>query len=276
MTQADFPYDKMPASTFSLQGRRALVTGGAGHLGTAISKGLAGAGAHVLLVGRNMDKLQAVVDQITDAGGTASCQALDLMDDDALAAFTAQMCADGHPLDILVNNAYGGPTNTLAASTADQWRKSYDIAVVASAELVRGLVPAMRLAVETNGDASVINIASMYGHVSPDPTIYGTSGQNSPPFYGAAKGALLQYNRYAAVHLAGDRIRVNAISPGPVPPLNFREQKPDFYKELVSKVPLRRIGVADDMIGPIVFLASPASQFVTGTNLCVDGGWTAW
>jgi NAD(P)-dependent dehydrogenase (short-subunit alcohol dehydrogenase family) len=130
--------------------------------------------------------------------------------------------------------------------------------------------------VALRGDASVVNIASMYGHVSPDPAIYGDSGQNSPPYYSAAKAALIHYTRYAAVHLAPDRVRVNAISPGPFPPMRFRDEKPDFYAQLVKKVPMGRIGMAEDMVGPLVFLASPHAQYVTGTNLCVDGGWTAW
>ena len=276
MTLSDFPYDQLVAPTFSLSGRRALITGAAGHLGRAMAKGLAQAGAHVLMVGRNLDTLGAVLEDIKSAGGQGECHQLDLRDDAALAGFTRDLSDGDAPLDILVNNAYGGPTNTLAASTPDEFRKSYDIGMVAAAELVRGLTPALKRGVSVNGDASVVNIASMYGHSSPDPAIYGTSGQNSPPFYGAVKGALLQYTRYAAVHLAADRIRVNAISPGPVPPLTFREQKPDFYQELRAKVPMGRIGVSDDMIGPLVFLSSPASQFVTGTNLCVDGGWTVW
>lgn len=276
MSSSDFPYNSLAPHSFDLTGRTALVTGGAGHLGTALSEGLAAAGAHVHLIGRNKDKLEATAAAITARNQSSEYTVLDLTDIEALEGFTGACAAEGKSVDILVNNAYAGPTGTLQSSTAADYADSFHIAVTVAAELVRGLEPCMQAAVAARGDASVINIASMYGHVSPDPAIYGDSGQNSPPHYGAAKGALLQYTRYAAVHLAAHRIRVNAISPGPFPPLRFREEKPDFYKHLTGKVPMKRIGTPQDMIGPLVFLASGHSQFVTGTNICVDGGWTTW
>lgn len=276
MTTPDFPYDTLAPHSFDLTGRRAIVTGGAGHLGTALSNGLAAAGAHVHLIGRNEAKLDATASAITARGQSADFTVLDLTDIAAVQTFTATCATRGDTLDVLVNNAYAGPTGTLQTTEPEDYARSFHIAVTVAAELVRGLEPCLRAAVAARGDASVINIASMYGHVSPDPEIYGASGQNSPPHYGTAKGALLQYTRYAAVHLAPHRIRVNAISPGPFPPLRFRAEKPDFYAHLVSKVPLRRIGTPQDMIGPLVFLASGHAQYVTGTNICVDGGWTAW
>lgn len=272
----DFPYDSLPARSFSLEGRTALVTGGAGHLGSAVSKGLAAAGAHVCLLGRNEAKLSELAEIISDNGGSARYETVDLADIDELNQFAVTYAERHGALDILVNNAYSGPTNTLEASTPEQYAASFHMAVTVAAELVRGLLPALRHAVQQRGDASVVNIASMYGHVSPDPAIYGDSGQNSPPYYSAAKGGLIQYTRYAAVHLAPERIRVNSISPGPFPPMRFREEKPDFYTQLVRKVPMRRIGTAEDLIGPVVFLGSPHSQYVTGVNLPVDGGWTSW
>jgi NAD(P)-dependent dehydrogenase (short-subunit alcohol dehydrogenase family) len=276
MTSQGFEYNRLAPHGFSLKGRTALITGGAGHLGTALSDGLSNAGAHVHLIGRNKQNLDTQVNRIKERGCSAEYTVLDLSNMEALQAFTTVSVASSLEVDILVNNAYGGPTGTLQAATPEQYINAYNIAVVAAAELVRGLTPCFEAAVKARGDASVINIASMYGHISPDPKIYGGSGQNSPPYYGAAKGGLLQYTRYAAVHLAPQRIRVNAISPGPFPPLKFREEKPEFYEELVRKVPMNRIGIPNDMIGPLVFLASPSSQFVTGTNLRVDGGWTAW
>jgi NAD(P)-dependent dehydrogenase (short-subunit alcohol dehydrogenase family) len=99
---------------------------------------------------------------------------------------------------------------------------------------------------------------------------------NNPPHYGAAKAALLQYTRYAAVHLAPQGIRVNAISPGPFPPEAVQQRDPTFAAALTQKVPMGRLGKPEDMGGAVVFLASSASRFVTGANLPVDGGWTAW
>lgn len=116
----------------------------------------------------------------------------------------------------------------------------------------------------------------MYGSVSPDPSIYGTSGLNNPPYYGAAKAGLIQLTRYAACHLAADRIRVNCISPGPFPSPQALERDPGFHGRLNAKNPMRRTGEPAELAGPLLFLASDASSYVTGTNLAVDGGWTAW
>jgi NAD(P)-dependent dehydrogenase (short-subunit alcohol dehydrogenase family) len=116
----------------------------------------------------------------------------------------------------------------------------------------------------------------MYGHVSPDPRLYGESGLNSAPWYGAAKGGLIQLTRYLACHLAPERIRVNAISPGPFPRTEISAGKSDFIQRLEQKVPMGRIGMPEEIAGPLLFLASDASSYVTGINLPVDGGWTAW
>jgi NAD(P)-dependent dehydrogenase (short-subunit alcohol dehydrogenase family) len=99
---------------------------------------------------------------------------------------------------------------------------------------------------------------------------------NNPPHYGAAKAALLQYTRYAAVHLAAEGIRVNAISPGAFPPEATQQRDPVFADALTRKVPMGRLGKPEDLAGAVVFLASSAARFVTGANLPVDGGWTAW
>jgi NAD(P)-dependent dehydrogenase (short-subunit alcohol dehydrogenase family) len=99
---------------------------------------------------------------------------------------------------------------------------------------------------------------------------------NNPPHYGAAKAALLQYTRYAAVHLAPQGIRVNAISPGAFPPEVVQQRDPAFAAALTQKVPMGRLGTPEDLGGAVVFLASSAARFVTGANLPVDGGWTAW
>ena len=122
----------------------------------------------------------------------------------------------------------------------------------------------------------MVNIASMYGSVSPDPAIYGDSGANNPPSYGAAKAGLIQFTRYAACHFAAERIRVNCISPGPFPAQRYFDQDPEFRRRLENKIPMRRTGDPQEIRGPLLFLASDASSYVTGINLPVDGGWTAW
>ena len=126
------------------------------------------------------------------------------------------------------------------------------------------------------GAGSIVNVASMYGIVSPQPAAYaGSPDFHNPPAYGAAKAGVIQYTRYAAVHLAPDGVRVNAISPGPFPSPSVQED-PAFIAGLAARVPLGRIGRPEDLVGPLVFLLSDASRYVTGHNLVVDGGWTIW
>ena len=115
----------------------------------------------------------------------------------------------------------------------------------------------------------------MYGKVSPDPSIYEDSLLNSLPNYGAGKAAVIQYTRFLACHLAKKRIRVNSVSPGPFPQEEV-QQNIEFINRLKKKIPMGRIGLPHELKGVIVFLASNASSFITGENILVDGGWTAW
>ncbi len=263
-------------SLFSLKDKTIVLTGAAGRLGTAMAWGLVSAGANLWLAGRNESKLRQLQDALAAAGGSASVAVVDLRDTLSVQAFSQLLADKTSKVHALINNAYSGETGTLETVDASHYADAYNVTVVAAAELVRQLLPLFKRAAEEDGDAAILNICSMYGMVSPDPSIYGHSGMNSPPHYGAAKSALIQYTRYAACHLAPFGIRVNAISPGPFPPEDFRTTKPEFYQQLVNKVPLKRIGKPDELVGSAIFLCSPASTYVTGVNLPVDGGWTAW
>lgn len=261
---------------FRLDGRVAVVTGAAGHLGRAIATGLAEAGARTILVGRTEAKLAAFAAELKGRGLAAETAACDVTDAAQIAALVARIGEASGCLDVLVNNAHAGRAGVMADSHKADYLGAMEIAVAAAAEFVNIAHGLLRQAAARNGDAAVINISSMYGMVSPDPRVYGTSKMNNPPHYGAAKAALLQYTRYAACHLAPDGIRVNAISPGPFPPEAVCERDPAFCGKLIDKVPMGRLGKPDDLKGAAVFLASPASRFVTGANLPVDGGWTSW
>lgn len=123
---------------------------------------------------------------------------------------------------------------------------------------------------------SIVNITSMYGMVSPDFRVYRTSPkQQNPPAYGAVKAGIIQFSRYAATHLSQYGIRVNSLSPGPFPSPDNQDDE-EFVSELVSRTPLGRLGLPTDFSAAVRFLLSESSSFVTGTNLIVDGGWTAW
>lgn len=261
---------------FRLDGRVALITGAAGHLGRAMAAALAEAGAHVVLNGRRPELLLELADCLRDRGLAASVVAFDVTD--AKAIETGIRCIGDRfrRLDVLVNNAYSGPTGDIEQSGAQEFAQAYDIAVIASFRLMIEARYLMLQAVKDSGHASVINVASMYATVSPDPTIYGGSGMNNPPYYGAAKAGLLQLTRYMACHWAGSGIRVNAISPGPFPQKTVLRQHPDFQRALIQRTPMGRVGDPAELKGAVLYLASDASTYVTGVNLPVDGGWTAW
>ncbi|MGJ8652861.1 MAG: SDR family NAD(P)-dependent oxidoreductase [Opitutaceae bacterium] len=250
-----------------------LITGAGGYLGSAMAKGFAAAGGFVYLNGRNRETLAALHNEITATGGQCSVLPFDVSDSEASKEALREIETAHGRLDVLVNNAYHGNGGTLESSSNSDFTESYRIGVTAAADLIRSALPLLRSA---SPGASVINVASMYGLVSPDPRVYDNSESTNPPFYGAAKAALIQLTRYLACELAKDRIRVNALCPGPFPAPSVGEANPDFIKRLTERVPLGRTGRADEIAGPAVFLASDAASYVTGATLCVDGGWTAW
>jgi len=237
---------------------------------------VAAAGAHVVLNGRHRNTLEEVATEVTALGQQASVACFDITQQNLVATHVAEIAATFNRLDVLVNNASAGRPGTLETASAADFEESYRVNVVAAFGLLQASLPLLKAAGRLNpGGASVINIASMYGSVSPDPAIYGTSGANSPPYYGAAKAGIIQFTRYAACHLAGDKIRVNCISPGPFPVEQYLQRDPTFHDHLNSKNPMLRIGEPSEVQGPLLFLASDASSYVTGINLAVDGGWTA-
>lgn len=260
-------------SGFSLEGRNVLVTGATGHLGRSMVFALAAAGAHVLVAARSRVKVSELVKSVQLAGGQASGLVFDATKADDIERVITGLNA---PLHVLINNAYSGGAGGIQHATAQDYRDSYEVSLVASHRLVHASLPMLKRAVELDGEASVINVASMYGIVSPDPRIYTDSTVANPPFYGASKAALIQWTRYLACELGPEGIRANSISPGPFPSIATQQADPAFIQRLADRVPLGRIGDAAEIAGPIVFLASHASSFVNGANLIVDGGWTAW
>jgi len=259
---------------FNLEGRVAVVTGAAGHLGKSMASALCQGGAKVYLNGRRANALEALRDTLTADGRDAEIAVFDVTDDAAIGKFFGRVADRDGKLDIIVNNAFTGSPGTTETSTAVDFHMSFDTIVTGAFRLIQAGRPLLKTAARL-GNASVINIGSMYGTVSPDLGIYQNVPPN-PPFYGPAKAGLLQLTRYLACELAADGIRVNAISPGPFPSDLARNDAPAFVAELERRVPLARIGRPDDLQGAILFLASDASSYVTGINLPIDGGWTAW
>jgi NAD(P)-dependent dehydrogenase (short-subunit alcohol dehydrogenase family) len=234
-------------------------------------------GATVLLNGRDPEKLARLADTLSQTGGKAVASAWDVVDEAEVANAIRHIEDTFGRLDVLVNNAAAARTGTIETTTTDEFRSVYEVCVVSAHRLIQGCRELLISGASRSGvTSSIVNVSTMYGSVSPDGRIYGTSGHNSAPSYGAAKAALNQLTRYAACNLAPQKIRVNAISPGPFPHVDLSIMNSDFHKKLCDKTPMGRVATADEIVGPLLFLASNASSYVNGINLAVDGGWTAW
>lgn len=258
----------------TLARRNILVTGAAGYLGTAICRRLAAAGAELLLNDRAEPELEKLAALIQEEGGRARPVAADLADRAAVAALCTRVQREIGALHGLVHAAHGCPA---LATERERFAAAADLASGAAFDLVDRLRTALeRGAAENRGGASVVLISSMYGAVSPDFRIYRRDDQVNPPHYGAAKAGQKQLARYLAVQLAPLNIRVNSISPGPFPHGQTLLLDPDFERRLAERVPLGRIGRPEEIAGPVLFLLSDDASFLTGADLALDGGWTAW
>jgi NAD(P)-dependent dehydrogenase (short-subunit alcohol dehydrogenase family) len=255
---------------FDLSDRVAIVTGGAGWLGTAMSEALAEAGARVVVASRTPEKCQALVDRLP---GDHVALEVDITDEASIRSTIDHAAQRMGRIDILVNNAYAGRGPNIDEATAEDFDVSLTGGVTSYFVAAQQTARHMRT---QGGGGSIVNIGSMYGMVASYPSVYVDTEVNSPPNYHAVKGAVLHLTRHLAAYWAAEGIRVNAISPGPFPKDDAPQITPEFRRRLEEKVPLGRLGRPDEMKGAVVYLASDAASYVTGHNLVIDGGWTAW
>lgn len=254
---------------FSLAGRVALVTAGAGPLfGRSISTALAEAKATVITASRSRERNEQFAEEMRTLGHDVHGLDFDLENIDSIDALHAKVLQRFGRLDVLVNSALSrdGHSGAFEQQTPETWSHAADGDFA-------GLFRQCQRAVETmkkQGSGSIINIASIYGVLSNDPGLYAGTPMVQPPSYNFVKAGMINFTRYLACYYGHAGIRANCISPGGY----FNHQPEVFVERYSERVPLKRMMGHEDLQGAVVFLASDASGYVTGTNLLVDGGWT--
>jgi NAD(P)-dependent dehydrogenase (short-subunit alcohol dehydrogenase family) len=246
-----------------LTGRIAVITGGSRGLGEAMAKELAGAGAQIALVARDVGRLEKVRDAIAEQGGTAAVFTADVTREKEVADVAGLIQERfGHP-QILINSAGINIRKNLVDFSLEEFRSVIDASLTSTFLMCRAFVPGMK----GTGYGRILNMSSMMGHVS-------IAGRTA---YSSAKAGLLGLTRALALELAADGITVNGISPGPIgTDINLALMNdPAIYAQFLANLPVGRWGKVEEIGALACYLCSEAAAFITGTDILIDGGWTA-
>ena len=269
---------------FNIKDRVAVVTGGGGQLGFEFCKTLAEAGAAVVSADLNLELAMSTATRLTDSGYSAIARPLDVTRLESTRELVAETVKHFGRLDILVNSAALDPKfdpDAAAKGIApgafedyplDQWNAALNVNLTGMFLVSQACVKQM---IAQGKKGSIINICSTYGLNGPDQRIYIKDGKRvayKPVYYTVTKAGVLGFTKYLAAYYAGTEIRVNALTPGGV----FNNHEEYFVKNYSAKTILGRMAKKDEMNGALLFLASEASSYMTGNNVIVDGGWTAW
>ncbi|WP_176012680.1 SDR family NAD(P)-dependent oxidoreductase [Victivallis sp. Marseille-Q1083] len=256
--------------SFSLQGRAALVTGGAGLYGRQITAALAEAGALTFIAARNLEASEAYAAELRQQGLAVRAIRLDLADESSICRAVETVTAEAGRFDVLVNNAV---TRSAIPGGWEQPMAAFDASLHVNASSLFFLTRLAAQEMKKQRSGSIINVGSYMGLLGPNPSNYlGTDMMKHPsPIYFYEKGGMANFTRFAASVLGTDNIRVNCIEPG-----GFQSGETDrFVRNYSSNTMLGRMANGSDLKGVVVFLASEASSYITGVNLPVDGGYTA-
>jgi NAD(P)-dependent dehydrogenase (short-subunit alcohol dehydrogenase family) len=259
----------------NLSGRRALITGAGGHLGKVMADTLAELGADLVLVDQGQLHLESLAAHLTERWGVnVDLQTCNLEYEDQREELMTRLFDSGKGLNIVINNAAFVGTSNLegwnvpfAEQSIDSWRRALEVNLTAVFDICQRLMPLLLVA----EGASIINIGSIYGIQGPDWRLYEETSINNVAAYAASKGGLIQFTRWLATTKAPN-VRVNAISPGGI----FRGQPGTFVERYKARTPLCRMATEDDFRGAVAYLSSDMSNYVTGQNIVVDGGWSVW
>ena len=265
----------------SLKGRTAVITGGAGILGKHFSEGLASCGSHVVVVDLNENEAEILASDLTRRYGQQCISIVcDVSEPASVNSMVDEVVKQFGDIHVLHNNAASKSSNLEAffssfeEYTLDQWREVTKVNLDGMFLVVQAVGKKM---VEQNRGGSIIQTASVYGVLGPDPRVYENSfylGRpiNTPAVYSASKAAVIGLTKHLATYWADKNIRVNCLIPGGVE----SGQNDSFKEKYSNRVPLGRMAQAEEMVGALLYLASDASSYVTGQNIIIDGGLSAW
>lgn len=258
----------------SLKKRKALVTGACGHLGRAICETLAEQGCDLILMdlpGSNFSSLSNRISK--EYKVSIEIVEADLEDELSISIAVKEIISSTKNLNIIINNAafvssksMPGWNDSFKKQSTETWNRAIRINLTSVFQISRDLSPLLK----KSKKASIINIGSIYGLTAPDYSLYKGTDMGNPAAYAASKGGLIQLTKWLSSTLAKE-IRVNSISPGGI----IRDQPKEFIEKYVNKTPLKRMAIEEDFKGAIAFLSSDLSDYVTGQNIIIDGGWTA-
>ncbi len=258
---------------FRLDGKVAIVTGGSGLFGKPISSALAEAGAKVIIASRNESNCRDQAKRIRARGFEAEGYFLDQGKEESICQFIEKVLDIHGTIDVLVNNAVSrAGMDDLEKLNWEKTKEGQQINTTGLFFLTKEVIHVMK----QNQSGSIINVSSIQGSVGPNFTVYGNTGMSSPVNYTYDKWGIVGFTKWLANYYGRFNIRANCISPGGYGPGIDKKGKDEFIENYKRLTPLRRFADDEDIKGPVIFLASEASSYITGHNLLVDGGWTSW
>jgi 3-oxoacyl-[acyl-carrier protein] reductase len=250
---------------FNIKDKVVFITGACGQLGRVISQGFLDAGAMVIGVDIEINKSNLIKDE------KISYHSLDIGNKQSIFDLFNELYRNQISIDVLINNAGVSTFEPFEKRTEDEFVYVTDINLKGTFFCIQEYFKHQKI----YGKGNIVNIASIYGEISPDPKIYLDGDRKNSEVYGATKAGVIQMTKYFAVHLAENGLRVNAVSPGGI--YNSKNPQSEYFIDEYSKRnPMGRMANVEEMLGAILFLASDASTYVTGQNLVLDGGMSCW
>lgn len=253
---------------FDITNKIILFTGGYGYLGSACVKYFAEYGAKVYVLARSKEKY---IHQFSHLNNIYF-ECCDISKSESVKSTIDIIIQREGKIDAIINNAFYSRGQSPETMTDEDFAFGIDGTLNSIFRVIREVIPIFK----RQGNGKIINVSSMYGIVAPDFQIYHESKRYlNPPHYGAAKAGVIQLSKYYASYLGRHNIQVNCITPGPFPSKVVRESDPEFEKRLAANTLLGRVGIPEDLIGTFMLLVSNASDYITGQNIVIDGGWTS-